>query len=59
MSSKLGAATVAAFAAAPSKIGKMASMEKTSRSAIGNTGSFIKSRADEFKQKLTTNKTFK
>ena len=39
MSSSLGAATVAAFAAAPAKITSLKNMELTSRASIGNAGS--------------------
>ncbi len=43
MSSKIGAATAAAMIAGPSKVSKLATMEKTSRSAIANAGSSIAS----------------
>lgn len=56
MSSSIGAATIAAFAAAPAKVGKLASMEKTSRSAIGNAGSYIANRASEYRQSRLMNK---
>jgi hypothetical protein len=48
MSSSIGAATVAAMAAAPAKAASVANIAKTSRSAIGNAGSYISSRASDF-----------
>lgn len=41
MSSKIGAATTAAIVAGPSQIAKLASVEKTSRSAIANVGANV------------------
>jgi hypothetical protein len=56
MSSSIGAATVAAMAAAPGKIGKLASMEKTSRSAIGDARELMMSRVTGQERPKKTNR---
>jgi hypothetical protein len=50
MSSKIGTAAVAAFVAAPLKISQLASLEKTSRKAIGSAGTKTTNRGSDSKQ---------
>ncbi len=47
MSSSIGAASIAFIAKAPSNVGKLASLEKTSRSAIGSAGGSVMNRMAE------------
>jgi hypothetical protein len=57
MSSSIGAATVAALAAAPAKAASIKSMGKTSRAVLGGTSSHTSNRASEYQQNRAAKKS--